>query len=96
MLGQSFQIASRLSKPDCEVGMLSMPKALTASLPIFDGKSEKNESFEGSLRNNPHLNELKKLNYFHPHVPGNALNTNCNFEDTKKGSLTLRIGKSPI
>ena len=31
---------------------LSMPKALTASLPIFDGKSDKIELFEDFFRNN--------------------------------------------
>ena len=30
----------------------SMPKALTASLPVFDGKSEKFELFEDLFRNN--------------------------------------------
>ena len=30
----------------------AMPKALTASLPVFDGKSEKFELFEDLFRNN--------------------------------------------
>ena len=49
--------------------MLPMPKALTASLPTFDGKSEKFELFEDLFRNNikmyPHLTEIQKINYFH-------------------------------
>ena len=48
---------------------LPMPKALTASLPTFDGKSEKFELFEDLFRNNikmyPHLTEIQKINYFH-------------------------------
>ena len=43
---------------------LPMPKALTASLPTFDGKSEKFELFEDLFRNNikmyPHLTEIQK------------------------------------
>ena len=43
---------------------LLMPKALTASLPTFDGKSEKFEFFENLFRNNikmyPHLTEIHK------------------------------------
>ena len=43
---------------------LPMPKALTASLPTFDGKSDKFELFEDLFRNNikmyPHLTEHKK------------------------------------
>ena len=46
---------------------LPMPKALTASLPTFDGKSEKFELFEDLFRNNikmyPHLTEIQKINY---------------------------------
>ena len=44
--------------------LLPMPKVLTASLPTFDGKSEKVEFFEELFRNNikmyPHLTEIKK------------------------------------
>ena len=43
---------------------LPMPKALTASLPTFDGKSDKFELFEDLFRNNikmyPHLTEHQK------------------------------------
>ena len=55
----------------------SMPKALTASLPVFDGKSEKFEFFEDLFRNNikmyPHLTEIQNINYFHSLLRGNAL-----------------------
>ena len=43
---------------------LPMPKALTASLPAFDGKSEKFERFKDLFRNSikkyPHLTEIQK------------------------------------
>ena len=68
-----------------------MPKALTASLPVFDGKSEKFELFEDLFRNNikmyPHLTEIQKINYFHSLLRGNALQAYCNLDDTKKDNL---------
>ena len=71
--------------------LLPMPKALTASLPVFDGKSEKFEFFEDLFRNNikmyPHLTEIQKINYFHSLLRGNALQAYCNLDDTKKGNL---------
>ena len=69
----------------------SMPKALTASLPLFDGKSEKFELFEDLFRNNikmyPHLTEIQKINYFHSLLRGNALQAYCNLDDAKKDNL---------
>ena len=71
--------------------LLPMPKALTASLPVFDGKSEKFEFFEDLFRNkikmNRHLTEIQKINYFHSLLPGNALEAYCNLADTKKDNL---------
>ena len=71
--------------------LLPMPKALTASLPVFDGKSEKFELFEDLFRNNikmnPHLIEIQKINYFHSLLRGNALQAYCNLDDTKKDNL---------
>ena len=68
--------------------LLPMPKALTASLPVFDGKSEKLERFEDLFRNNikmyPHLTEIQKINYFHSLLRGNALQAYCNLDDTKQ------------
>ena len=68
-----------------------MPKALTASLPVFDGKSEKVELFEDLFRNNikmyPHLTEIQKVNYFHSLLRGNALQAYCNLDDAKKDNL---------
>ena len=70
---------------------LPMPKALTASPPTFDGKSEKFELFEDLFRNNikmyPHLTEIQKINYFHSLLRGDALQAFCNIEDIEKDSL---------
>ena len=70
---------------------LPMPKALTASLLTFDGKSEKFEFFEDLFHNNikmyPHLTEIQKTNYFHSLLRGDALQAFCNIKDTKKDSL---------
>ena len=70
---------------------MPMPKALTASLPTFDGKSEKFELFEDLFRNNikmyPHLTEIQKNNYFHSLLRGDALQAFRNIEDSKKDSL---------
>ena len=71
--------------------LLPMPKALTASLPVFDGKSEKFELFEDLFRNNikmyHHLTEIQKINHFHSLLRGNALQAYCNLDDTKKDNL---------
>ena len=70
---------------------LPKPETLTASLPTFDGKSEKFELFEDLFRNNikmyPHLTEIQKINYFHSLLRGEALQAFCNIEDSKKDSL---------
>ena len=72
---------------------LPMPKALTASLPTFDGKSEKFELFEDLFRNNikmyPHLTEIQKINYFHSLLRGDALQAFCNIEDSLDEIMTI-------
>ena len=79
---------------------LLMPKALLASHPTFDGKSEKFEFFEDLFRNNikmyPHLTEIQKINYFHSLFRGDALKAFCNIEDSKKDSFEeiMRIFKT--
>ena len=71
--------------------LLPMPKALTASLPVFDVESEKFELLKDPFRNNikmyPHLTEIQKINYFHSLLRGNALQAYCNLDDTKKHNL---------
>ena len=70
---------------------LPMPKALTASLPTFDGKSEKFELFEDLFRNNikiyTHLTEIQKINFFHSLLRGDTLQAFCNIGDSKRASL---------
>ena len=70
---------------------LHMTRALTASLPTFDVKSDKFEIFEDLFCNNikmyPHLTEPQKINYFHSLLRGDALQAFCNIEDSKKDSL---------
>ena len=88
--------ARTLFAPDkSSTTMLPMPKALTASLPTFDGKSEKFELFEDLFRNNikmyPHLTEIQKINYFHSLLRGDALQAFCNLEDSKKDSLDENV-----
>ena len=68
-----------------------MPKASTVSLSTCDGNSEKLEPFEDLFRNNikmyPHLREIKKINYFHSLLRGDAPQAFCNIEDSKKDSF---------
>ena len=79
--------------------MLPLPKALTASLPVFDGKSEKFELFEDliiCLFFYLYTSELfihQKVSsphwdtekiYFHSLLRGNALQAYCNLENIKK------------
>ena len=70
---------------------LPMPEALMASIPTFDGNSEKFEFFEDLFRNNikmyPRLTEIQKINYFHSLLRGDALQAFCNIEDSKKDSV---------
>ena len=71
--------------------MLPMPKALTASLLVFDGKSENFDLFEDLFRNNikmyPHLTEIRIIIYFHSLLKGNAFQAYCNLDDTNKDNL---------
>ena len=61
---------SRLSK---------LPKTLTTTMPTFDGKSEKFKLFEDllqtSLKIHNQLTQEDKINYFHCHMRGDALQT---------------------
>ena len=68
-----------------------MPKALTASLPVFDGKSKKIELFEDLFRNNikmyQNLTEIQEINYFHSLLRDNALQAYYNLDDAKRDNL---------
>ena len=72
---------------------LFMPKALTASLPTFDGKSVKFELFEDLCCNNikiyPHQTEIqKKTNYFNPFHQTSFWRLPVN------GKSTMRMGRA--
>ena len=65
-----------------------LPMPIAASLPVFDGKSEKFQLFKDLFRNNikmySHITEIQKIFYFHSLLRGNTLQAFFNFGDTKK------------
>ena len=67
-----------------------MPKALTASLPTFDSKSEKFE-----------FTEIQRINYFHSLLKSEALQAFRNLGDTKKSQSrrhhdNLQLNGTPL
>ena len=68
-----------------------LPKSLTTTMPIFDGKSEKIELFEDlfqtSLKIHNHLTEEDKINYFHSLMRGDALQTFKNITSPNRENL---------
>ena len=68
-----------------------LPKSLTATMPTFDGKSEKFELFEDlfqtSLKIHNHLTEEDKINYFHSLMRGDALQTFKNITSPNRENL---------
>ena len=69
-----------------------LPKSLTTTMPTFDGKSEKFELFEDlfqtSLKIHNQLTEEDKINYFHPLMRGDALQTFKNISSPNRENLT--------
>ena len=68
-----------------------LPKALTTTMPTFDGKSEKFELFEDlfqtSLKIHNQLTEEDKINYFHTLMRGDALQTFKNIASPNRENL---------
>ena len=68
-----------------------LPKSLTTTMPIFDGKSEKFELFEDlfqtSLKIHNQLTEEDKINYFHSLMRGDALQTFKNITSPNRENL---------
>ena len=68
-----------------------LPKSLTTTMPTFDGKSEKFELFEDlfqtSLKIHNQLTQEDKINYFHPLMRGDALQTFENITTPNRESL---------
>ena len=69
-----------------------LPKSLTTTMPIFDGKSEKFELFEDlfqtSLKIHNQLREEDKIYYFHSLMRGDALQTFKNIDSPNRENLT--------
>ena len=68
-----------------------LPKSLTTTMPTFDGKTEKFELFENlcqtSLRIHNQLTEDDRINYFHPLMKGDALQTFKNISGPTRKNL---------
>ena len=69
-----------------------LPKALSTTMPTFDGKTEKFELFEDlfqtSLKVHPQITEQEKIHYFHSLLRGDALQTFRNMTETTKTNIT--------
>ena len=69
-----------------------LPKALSTTMPTFDGKTEKFELFEDlfqtSLKVHPQITEQEKIHYFHSLLRGDALQTFRNMTETTKANIT--------
>ena len=68
-----------------------LPKSLTTTMPTFDGKSEKFELFEDqfqtSLKIHNQLTEEDRINYFHPLMRRDALQTFKNINGPTRENL---------
>ena len=68
-----------------------LPKSLTITMPKFDGKSEKFELFEDlfqtSLKNQTHLTDDDRINYFHSLMRGDASKTFRNINGPTRENL---------
>ena len=68
-----------------------LPKSLTTTMPIFDGKSENFELiedlFQTSLKIHNQLTEEDKINYFHSLMRGDALQTFKNITSPNRENL---------
>ena len=73
------------------VGLPSLPKALSTTMPTFDGRNDKLEHFEDlfttSLKVYPNISEEEQIHYFHSLLRGDVLQTYRNMTDTNCASL---------
>ena len=69
-----------------------MPKSLTTTMPIFNGKSEKfhlfEDRFQTSVKIHIQLTEVDRINYFHSLMRGDALQTFENIDGPTRENLT--------
>ena len=72
-------------------GIPRLPKAMSTTMPTFDGKTDKFEHFEDlfqtSLKVYPNITEEEKIHYFHSLLRGEALQTFRNMTDATREHL---------
>ena len=72
-------------------GVPRLPKAMSTTMPTFDGKTDKFEHFEDlfqtSLKVYPNITEEEKIHYFHSLLRGEALQTFRNMTEATREHL---------
>ena len=72
-------------------GLPRLPKALSTTMPTFDGRNDKFEHFEDlfmtSLKVYPNTSEEEQIHYFHSLLRGDALQTYRNMTDANRATL---------
>ena len=72
-------------------GVPRLPKAMSTTMPTFDGKTDKFEHFEDlfqtSLKVYPNITEEEKIHYFHSLLRGEALQTIRNMTEVTREHL---------
>ena len=72
-------------------GLPRLPKALSTTMPTFDGRNDKFEHFEDlfmtSLKVYPNISEEEQIHYFHSLLRGDALQTYRIMTDANRASL---------
>ena len=72
-------------------GVPRLPKAMSTTMPTFDGKTDKFEHFEDlfqtSLKIYPNITEEEKIHYFHSLLRGEALQTFRNMTEATREHL---------
>ena len=77
------------------IGLPRLPKALSTTMPTFNGRNDKFEPFEDlfmtSLKVYPNISEEEQIRYFHYLLRDDALQTYRNMTDTNRASLEVII-----
>ena len=73
------------------IGLPRLPKALSTTMPTFNGRNDKFEHFEDlfmtSLKVYPNISEEEQIHYFHSLLRDEALQTYRSMTDTNRASL---------
>ena len=73
------------------IGLPRLPKALSTTMPTFNGRNDKFEHFAGlfmtNLKEYPNISEEEEVHYYHSLLSDDALQTYCNMTDTNRASL---------